>query len=324
MMTDTRTPAAGSPLRSSLPPGDPRARSITRGKPHHGERVVKVALRLSAWLSIVITLGIAISLLVPALEFFAEVPVTEFLFGTRWAPTFADATFGVLPLVTATAWTTLIALAVAVPFGLGAAIYLAEYARPRVRKIIKPVLEVLAGIPTVVFGFFAINFVTPSVLQSLLGLNVSTFSVLAAGMVMGVMIIPTIASLSEDAMTAVPQAMRQGSAALAANRMQTSLRVVFPAALSGIIAAIVLGISRAIGETMIVAIAAGSRAQMVTDPTMEGSTMTGFIARAALGDSRVGSLEYNTLFAVGLLLFVLTMIVNMISVQIVRRFRQEY
>ncbi|MCZ4328009.1 phosphate ABC transporter permease subunit PstC [Brachybacterium paraconglomeratum] len=324
MMTTTRALATGSPTRESPSQGASSSRSIARGSAHRGEQVIKLLLRLSAWLSIVITLGIAISLLVPALEFFAEVSVVEFLFGTRWAPTFADATFGVLPLVTATAWTTLIALAVAVPFGLGAAIYLAEYARPRMRKIIKPVLEILAGIPTVVFGFFAINFVTPTVLQGLLGLNVSTFSVLAAGLVMGVMIIPTIASLSEDAMTAVPQAMRQGSAALAANRMQTSLRVVLPAALSGIIAAIVLGISRAIGETMIVAIAAGSRAQLVTDPTMEGSTMTGFIARAALGDSRVGSLEYNTLFAVGLLLFVLTMLVNMVSVQIVRRFRQEY
>jgi phosphate transport system permease protein len=295
-----------------------------RSSPRRLEAVVRLALRFSALLSVLITLGIVTALLVPALTFFREVSVVEFLTGTRWAPQFADASFGVLPLVTATAWTTAIALLVAIPFGLGAAIYLSEYAHPKARKTLKPVLELLAGVPTVVFGFFALSFVAPVVLKEWLSVDVGTFSILAAGLVMGVMIIPTIASLAEDAMTAVPQAMRQGSAALGANRMQTTVRVVFPAALSGIVAAIVLGISRAIGETMIVAIAAGARSQMVTDPTMEGATMTGFIARMALGDSRVGSLEYNTLFAVGLLLFVLTLIVNLISIRLVRRFRQEY
>jgi phosphate transport system permease protein len=285
---------------------------------------VRVLLRLSAWLSILITLGIVYSLLAPALSFFREVSVVEFLTGTRWAPQFAEPTYGVLPLVTATAWTTVIALLVAIPFGLGAAVYLAEYARPGARKALKPVLELLAGIPTVVFGFFALSFVAPVVIEDWLSVDVGTFSILAAGLVMGIMIIPTIASLAEDAMSAVPQALRQGSAALGANRMQTTVRVVFPAALSGIVAAIVLGISRAIGETMIVAIAAGARPQMVTDPTMEGATMTGFIARMALGDARVGSLEYNTLFAVGLLLFVLTLAVNLVSINLVRRFRQEY
>jgi phosphate transport system permease protein len=286
--------------------------------------VVRALLRGSAGLSVLITVGIVISLLTPALAFFRQVPVLDFLTGTRWAPQFADPSFGVLPLVTATAWTTLIALLVAIPCGLGAAIYLAEYARPRVRRMLKPVLELLAGVPTVVFGFFALSFVAPVLLREWLSIEVGTFSILAAGLVMGVMIIPTVASLSEDAMTAVPQALRQGSAALGANRMQTSLRVVVPAALSGIVAAIVLGISRALGETMIVAIAAGARPQMVTDPTMEGATMTGFIARMALGDARVGSLQYNTLFAVGLLLFLLTLVVNLISIQFVRRFRQEY
>ena len=323
-MTATSDPSAAPSITLGRPTAHRPSFDIRRASARRGEAAVRLLLRTSAWLSIVITLGIVISLLLPALDFFGEVPVREFLGGKRWAPTFADASFGVLPLVTATAWTTLIALTVAMPFGLGSAIYLAEYAKPRVRKILKPVLEVLAGIPTVVFGFFAINFVTPALLQGLLGIDVSTFSVLAAGLVMGVMIIPTIASMAEDSMTAVPQSLRQGSAALGANRMQTSVRVVVPAALSGIVAAIVLGISRAIGETMIVAIAAGGRAQMVTDPLMEGSTMTGFIARAALGDSRVGSLQYNTLFAVGLTLFVLTLIVNTVSVQIVRRFRQEY
>lgn len=308
-----------------LPQGSPEIEpSIQRSSHRRGEQVIHGVLRLCAWLSIAITVGIVISLLIPALSFFQDVSVWEFLTGTRWAPQFANPSFGVLPLVTATLWTTGIALAVAVPCGLGVAIYLAEYARPRARKILKPILELLAGIPTVVFGFFALSFVAPTILKGWLNLEVGTFSILAAGLVMGVMIIPTVASLSEDAMTAVPQALRQGSSALGANRMQTSLRVVFPAALSGIVAAIVLGISRAIGETMIVAIAAGARPQMVTDPTMEGATMTGFIARMALGDARVGSLEYNTLFAVGLLLFVMTLVVNAVSIQLVRRFRQEY
>jgi len=321
MHSESAGPVA-APGRPSALTG--HAPAITRRRARRGEQLVRLLLRLAAWLSILITVGIVISLLSPALQFFAEVSVVEFLTGTRWAPQFADPTFGVLPLVTATAWTTAIALAVAVPFGLGAAVYLAEYARPRARKILKPILELLAGVPTVVFGFFALSFVAPTVLREWLSVEVGTFSILAAGLVMGVMIIPTVASLSEDAMSAVPSALRQGSAALGANRMQTSLRVVFPAALSGIVAAVVLGISRAIGETMIVAIAAGARPQMVTDPTMEGATMTGFIARMALGDARVGSLEYNTLFAVGLLLFVLTLVVNAISIQLVRRFRQEY
>lgn len=318
------TTAAG-PVSPGRPPGrgDPSV-SITRSRRRPTEAAFRVVIRMAALLSIAITIGILFSLIVPAIEFFREVPILEFLTGTRWAPQFADDSYGVLPLVTATLWTTAIALVVAVPFGLGAAVFLSEYANPRVRKILKPILELLAGVPTVVFGFFALTFVAPTVLRDWLSINVGTFSILAAGLVMGVMIIPTIASLSEDAMSAVPMSLRQGSAALGANRMQTSIRVVVPAALSGIVASVVLGISRAIGETMIVAIAAGARAQMVTDPTMEGATMTGFIARMALGDSRVGSLQYNTLFAVGLLLFVMTMLVNLLSIQIVNRFRQEY
>ncbi len=320
-MSALSTPATGA--ATTLRPSQDHA-PLTQGRPRRMETVVRWILRACAGLSVVITVGIVLSLLMPALQFFREVPVLDFLTGTRWTPQFADPDYGILPLVSATAWTTLIALAVAIPLGLGAAIYLAEYARPKVRKTLKPILELLAGVPTVVFGFFALSFVAPVILNDWLSLEVGTFSILAAGLVMGVMIVPTIASLSEDAMTAVPQALRQGSAALGANRMQTTVRVVFPAAMSGIVAAIVLGISRAIGETMIVAIAAGARTQMVTSPTMEGATMTGFIARTALGDSRVGSLEYNTLFAVGLVLFVLTLLVNMISIKLVRRFRQEY
>lgn len=324
-MSSLATSAADRVQEPGRPAVSPEAvRRLTQPRSRPVERLVRVVIAGAASLSILITVGILIALLVPAFSFFAEVPVVEFLTGTRWAPQFAKASFGVLPLVTATAWTTFIALLVAVPFGLGAAIYLAEYARAGTRKLLKPILEILAGIPTVVFGLFALSFVAPTVLRDWLSIQVGTFSTLAAGLVMGVMIIPTIASLSEDAMSAVPHALRQGSAALGANRMQTTLRVILPAALSGIVAAVVLGISRAIGETMIVAIAAGGRPQIVTDPTMEGVTMTGFIARMALGDSRVGSLQYNTLFAVGLLLFALTLLVNAVSIQLVRRFREEY
>ncbi|MDD7929895.1 phosphate ABC transporter permease subunit PstC [Microbacterium thalli] len=318
-MTAVTEKVGGSRVTSGPPP-----RTQFAGKRRVGESIIKLVLRLAATLTIITTAGILVALLIPSLSFFAEVPVMDFLFGDRWAPRFADASFGVLPLVTATAWTTVIALLVAVPFGLGAAIMLAEYAKPRTRKVLKPVLEVLAGVPTVVYGFFALQFVQATVLREWLQLPTGAFSVLAAGLVMGVMIIPTIASISEDAMSAVPTSLRQGSAALGANRMQTTLRVVFPAALSGIVAAIVLGVSRAVGETMIVAIAAGSQARIVTNPLEQGQTMTGFIANAALGDSRVGSLEYNTLFAVGLLLFLVTLLMNFISIRFVRRFREAY
>jgi phosphate ABC transporter permease protein PstC len=312
--------------RSAASPGSAR-RPPSLTASHHrrpGEAVAKMMLRLAAWMTIAITVGIVIALIIPTLEFFAEVSIRDFLFGTRWAPRFADASFGVIPLITATAWTTAIALLTAVPLGLGSAVLLSEYAHPRLRRVLKPILEILAGVPTVVYGLFALAFVQGTVLRDWLHLPTGSFSVLAAGLVMGVMIVPTVASLSEDAMSAVPNAMRQGSAALGANRMQTSLRVVFPAALSGIVAAIVLGVSRAVGETMIVAIAAGGQARIVTGALEQGQTMTGFIANAALGDSRVGSIEYNTLFAVGLLLFIITLLINFISIRFVRRFREAY
>jgi len=279
----------------------------------------------AASLSVLVTVGIVLALLLPALEFFKEVSVWEFLTGTRWTPRFTgQESYGVLPLVTGTAFTTVIALLIAVPFGLGAAVFLSEYASPKMRKILKPVLEVLAGIPSVVYGFFALSFVAPYVLNDLLHIDVGTFSVLAAGIVLGIMIIPTIASLSEDAMSAVPAALRQGSLALGANRMRTTLRVVFPAAVSGIAAAVVLGLSRAIGETMIVALAAGTQARMVSSPTEFGQTMTGFIAQTATGESTPGTLTFNTLYAVGLLLFLITLVINIISIRLVRRFREAY
>jgi len=295
---------------------------------HHrrrpGEAAILIVLRGAALLSVMVTVGIIAALVLPAVEFFREISFGDFLTGTRWAPTFADQSFGVVPLVLGTLWTTVIGLCVAVPFGLGAAVFLSEYASPRLRKWLKPILELLAGVPSVVYGFFALQFVTPYFLRDFLGMEIQPYNVLAAGIVLGVMIIPTIASLSEDALSAVPNALRDGSLAIGANRMQTTLRVVFPAALSGIAAAVVLGISRAVGETMIVALAAGTQARMITDPTKGAQTMTGFIAQAATGENPVGSLEYNTLFAVGLLLFVITLVINMISIALVRRIREAY
>lgn len=298
---------------------------LNRQSARRGERVTLALLAGSALLSVLVTVGIVAALLLPALDFFREVSVKEFLTGTRWTPRFSgQESYGVLPLVTGTLWTTAIALLIAVPFGLGAAIYLSEYAPPRVRKVLKPVLEVLAGIPSVVYGFFALAFVAPVILSDLLHVDVGTFSVLAAGIALGIMIIPTVASLSEDAMSAVPSELRQGSLALGANRMRTTLRVVFPAAISGIAASIVLGLSRGVGETMIVALAAGTQARVVTGPTQYGQTMTGFIAQTATGESTPGTLGYDTLYAVGLLLFLLTLVMNIISIGLVRRFREAY
>jgi phosphate ABC transporter permease protein PstC len=313
---------------SHLGGGGPRAlagqQMLRSSSKRVGERVILVCLQAAAVLSVVITIGIVISLVVPAIGFFREISLVDFFTGTRWTPTFADPSYGVLPLIVGTLWTTAIGLIVAVPLGLGAAALLSEYASSRVRRIVKPILEVLAGIPSVVLGFFALSFVAPGLLRGLLGIEVGTFSVLAAGIVLGIFIIPTIASLSEDAMSAVPDALRQGSAALGANKMTTTLKVVFPAALSGIIAAVVLGISRAVGETMILAIAAGNQAQIIGDPRQGAQTMTGYIAQAATGENSPGSLAFNTLFAVGLTLFAVTLLVNVISIRLVRRFREAY
>ena len=279
----------------------------------------------AAMLSVLVTVGIVAALVGPAMAFFREVSVVEFLTTTRWTPRFAgQESYGVLPLVTGTAWTTAIALLIAVPFGLGAAVYLAEYAPNRVRKVLKPILEILAGVPSVVYGFFALTFITPVILNGVLNLGVGTFSVLSAGIALGIMIIPTVASLSEDAMSAVPSSLRQGSLALGANRMRTTLRVVFPAAISGIAASVVLGLSRAVGETMIVALAAGTQPRMVTGATEVGQTMTGFIAQTATGESTPGTLGFNALYAVGLLLFVITLLINIVSIRLVRHFREAY
>ena len=278
--------------------------------------MIKALLVLSALLSIAISFGIVIALIRPVIAFFQEVPFGDF-FTT-------EGDFAVLPLVAGTLMVTVIALIVAVPLGLGAAMYLSEYASPRMRKVLKPTVELLAGVPSVVYGFFALAFVTPTLLQDILSMDVGFTNALAAGLVLGVMVIPTIASLAEDSLTAVPLAMRQGSLAMGANRMQTTLRVVFPAAISGIAAAVVLGMSRAIGETMIVALAAGGQKNLSLDPREGMQTMTGFMAQTAGGENAVGSTSYNALFAVGLLLFVITLVINVISIAFVRRYRQVY
>ena len=295
--------------------GLPGAPNLSR-KSRPGETVIRGVLMGSALLSVAITAGIIAALIRPVVDFFREVPFGDF-FAT-------EGEFAVLPLVAGTAMSTVIALIVAIPLGLGAAMYLSEYASKRARKLLKPVVELLAGVPSVVYGFFALSFVTPVLLQDLLNLEVGFTNVLAAGLVLGVMIVPTIASLSEDALSAVPQSMRQGSLAMGANRMQTTLRVVLPAALSGVAAAVVLGMSRAVGETMIVALAAGAQKNLTWDPREGMQTMTGFMARTAGGENPVGSTSYNTLFAVGMLLFVITLVINMISIALVRRFRQAY
>jgi len=295
---------------------------LTAPRRRWGDDVVKAVLALCALVSVATTAGIVVALLEPSVEFFRQVSIVDYLTGKEWAPLFEPARFGVVPLVVGTLSVTFWAIAVAVPFGLGAAIFLSEYARPRVRKVLKPALEVLAGIPTVVFGYFALTAFTPF-LRSL-GLDVEIFNAFSAGIVMGVMLIPTVASVSEDAMTAVPQTLRDGAYALGSNKLEVSLRIVVPAAISGIIASFVLGISRAVGETMIVLLAAGQLAQITFDPFKAIETMTAFIAATGTGDVPTGSIEYKTIFAVGLTLFVMTFAMNIVAIRLVRRFREVY
>jgi phosphate transport system permease protein len=272
--------------------------------------------------SVATTVGIVIALFEPAIEFFREISIVDFLTGTEWTPLFTPSAFGVLPLVAGTFLVVVCACLVCIPFGLGAAIYLSEYARARTRKILKPALEVLAGIPTVVYGYFALTFVTPRLED--LGLPVGVFSALSAGLVMGVMLLPTVASVSEDAMAAVPRDLRDGAYALGSTKYQVATRIVVPAAISGIIASFVLGISRAVGETMIVLIAAGGQPNLTWNPLEAVQTMTAFIASTGQGDVPTGSIEYKTIFAVGATLFVMTLIMNLVSIRLVRKYREVY
>ena len=290
-----------------------------------GEALIKSLLLLCGIVSIATTLGIIISLAFETWEFFKEVSPIAYLTGTRWAPTFSPAGFGVLPLVSATLLITGIGAVVALPLGLGIAIYLSEYARPATRRIIKPTLEILAGIPTVVFGYFALTFVTNQILRPLVpGMENRIFNALSAGLVVGIAIVPLVASISEDAMRAVPQSLREAAYGMGSTRKRVALRVVVPAALSGIAAAFILGISRAVGETMIVTIASGQIANLSLDPREPMQTMTAYIVQVSLGDTPVGSLAYRTIFALGTTLFVMTLALNAISFKIARRFRERY
>jgi phosphate transport system permease protein len=286
------------------------------------ERLIEGMLFLCAALSVLTTVGIIAVLAVETIEFLREVPIIEFLTGTEWTPLFASPRFGVLPLVVGTLLVSAIAMIVALPMGLLSAIYLSEYAAPGIRRVIKPTLEILAGVPTVVYGYFALMFVTPLLQRYLPGL--AGFNALSPGIVMGIMILPLVSSLSEDAMRAVPRGLREGAYALGATRMQTALRVVVPAAFSGITAAFVLSASRAIGETMIVAIAAGQQPRLTGNPFVPIETMTAYIVQVSLGDTPQGTLEYRTIFAVGMLLFLSTFALNLVSTWMRDRFRQEY
>jgi len=286
------------------------------------EGAIRAVLAACSALSILTTAGIIGVLAFETLAFFQEVSLWNFLTDTQWTPLFAEKHFGILVLASATFLTTAIAVAVALPIGLMAAIYLSEFATERVRRVIKPILEILAGIPTVVYGYFALLFVTP-LLKHLLP-SISGFNALSAGLVMGVMIIPLVSSLSEDALYAVPQSLRDGSYALGATRVQTATRVVVPAALSGIVASFILAISRAIGETMIVAIAAGQSPRLTLDPLVPVATMTAYIVQVSLGDVPTGTLEFKTIFAVGMTLFLLTLGLNILSHRFVMRYRQKY
>lgn len=286
------------------------------------EKIIEFILRATALITILTTIGIIWVLLSESLEFFKEVSIIDFLTDNQWTPLFANKHFGILPLISGTVLTTIIAISVSLPIGLTIAIYLSEYAPKKLKKIIKPLLEILAAVPTVVYGFFALMVVTPF-LQKLIP-EMAGFNSLSAGIVMGIMIIPFISSLSEDALSAVPKSLRESSYALGATKLQTSFKVMVPAASSGIIVSVILAFSRAIGETMIVAIAAGQQPRLTFNPLVPVETITAYIVQVSLGDVQHDSLEYRTIFAAGITLFIFTFILNNISFWIRKKFREEY
>ena len=303
-----------SSLRSS------RRTKIRRAR----EAPIYVFLFFCAALSIVTTVGIVFILFEETLSFFAEVSLVEFLTATEWTPLFAEKHFGVLPLLSATMLMAAGAMLVAAPLGLLAAIYLSEYAPPAVRSAVKPVLEVLAGIPTVVYGYFALQFITPDLLRNIFGDSVNIFNAASAAIAMGIMILPMISSLSEDAMRAVPMSLREGAYGLGANRFEVATRVVFPGALSGIVAACILAASRAVGETMIVTIAAGQIPNLSWNPFEAMEAMTAYIVQISLGDTPRGTIEHSTIFAIGMLLFLCTLLLNVVAQWLLGRFREVY
>ena len=286
------------------------------------ERIARSVLFAFSTVSVLTTVGIVSVLLFEAIQFFQEVSPIEFLTGTRWTPLFASKHFGVLPLVTGTLLVAFLSMLVALPLGLLSAIYLSEYAPTRLRQIVKPILEILAGIPTVVYGYFALLFVTP--LLRMISEDIAVFNALSASIVMGIMILPMVSSLSEDAMTAVPSALREAAYALGATKLEVATRVVVPSALSGIAASFILATSRAIGETMIVTVAAGQNPNFTLNPFVPIETMTAYIVQVSLGDAPAGTLEFKTIFAVALTLFCLTLIMNLLSQWVVLRFREQY
>jgi phosphate transport system permease protein len=298
--------------------GRPAGLAFRKGR----DRVVEALLVVAALVAVLTTIAIVVVLVAESIPFFRQVSIVDFLTDTMWTPLFAEARYGILPLVAGTLVTTLVALAVAIPAGTIIAIYLSEFAPYRVREAIKPALELLGAVPTVVYGYFALLVVTPVLQRFIPGLP--GFNMLSAGLVIGIMIIPYVASVSEDAMRAVPNYMREGSYAMGATRFQTATRVVVPGALSGIAAAYILGISRAVGETMIVLIAAGGQPNFTWNPLEAAQTMTAFIAATGQGDVPTGSIEYKTIFAVGATLFVITLIMNLISIRLVRKYREVY
>lgn len=318
-----QTTAAATPAAAATGAG--QGLSLA-GRPRRGERAILGLLWLCAAVSILTTVGIVAVLFVDAADFFAEVSLVTFFTDSAWRPFggLEQGRFGVLPLVNGTLLVTGIAMMVAVPLGLGSALYLSEYAPGRVRRILKPILELLAGVPTVVLGYFALTFMTPA-LRAIFGAStVQVFNAASAGIVMGIMIVPTIASLSEDALSAVPQGLRESAYGLGATKRQVAVRVVTPAALSGIVASVILGMGRAIGETMIVAIAAGNLPQLTVNPFDQIQTMTAYIVQAVGGEAARGSLTYESIFAVGALLFVLTFTLNVAAQRFVRRYREVY
>jgi phosphate transport system permease protein len=311
-------------MTTAGPTSTPGPAGLSRNRRRPLEQAILLLLGAAALLSVLVTVGIVFTLLKEALPFFTDegVGLWDFLSGTTWQPNAEK--FGVLPLLVASLWIAGMAAAVAIPLGLGAAIYLSEYAHERVRRTVKPILELLAGMPTIVLGFFAIDSLTPFLQDAgIIGKN-QLFSALSAGIVVGLLITPFISSLSEDAMRAVPRSMREGAYGVGATKRVVATRIVLPAALSGVVAAVVLGISRAVGETLAVTLAAGTQPRLTGDPTQGMQTITAYIVAISKGEASRGSVQYNSIFAVGLLLFIVTLIINIVALRFVRRFRTVY
>lgn len=294
----------------------------SKARMQKNEKIIYGILLLLGIISILTTLGIIVSLFEETVLFFKEVSIVEFLTGTKWTPLFAPAHFGVLPLIAGTFLIVVFSSLISIPVGLGSAIYLSEYAPKKIRKILKPILEVLAGIPSIVYGYFALTTITPFIRT--IFPQTSVFNALSAGIAVGIMTIPMVSSLSEDAMMAVPDSLRQGAYGLGSTKFEVATKIVIPAAFSSIMASFILAISRAIGETMIVAMAAGSTPKLTLNPLESIQTMTGYIVQISMGDVPAGSLSYRTLFAVGTLLFIITFVLNIISRAIVRKYRRVY